>query len=48
MNALGENRIGVLSDGGSIPLTSTITHRYEPEILIFRNVFVLTIKLPEA
>jgi len=23
MNALGENRIGVLSDGGSIPLTST-------------------------
>jgi len=23
MTALGENRIGVLSDGGSIPLTST-------------------------
>jgi len=24
MTALGEGRIGVLSDGGSIPLTSTI------------------------
>lgn len=27
---------------------STITHRYEPEVLFFKHVFVLTIKLPEA
>lgn len=35
------------SDRGSIPLTSTMTRRYEPEILIFRTVFALTIKQPE-
>ena len=30
MNALGEGRIGVLSDGGSIPLTSTKKSLLEP------------------
>lgn len=27
---------------------STITHRYEPEMLIYKHVFILTIKMPEA
>lgn len=43
--ALGEVPVKVLSDGGSIPPISTKTHRYE--LFWFKNVFGLTIKLPQ-
>ena len=36
MTALGENRIGVLSDGGSIPLTSTIQQQIRTQIHLCR------------
>lgn len=47
MTVMGDALMDELSDRGSIPLRSTIAHRYEPEILIFRTVFALTIKQPE-
>ena len=38
--------IRIVEVTGSNPVCSTITHRYEPEILIIGTAFVLTIKQP--
>ena len=40
--------MNLIVDRGSTPLISTIAHRYEPEMLIFGDVFVLTYKTAEV
>ncbi len=46
--ALGENPVIRSSDRGSIPLASTMAHRYEQEVIFLRTVFVLTYKTAEG
>lgn len=48
VTALGEIYGTGFLDRGSTPLISTIAHRYEPEMLIFGDVFVLTYKTAEV
>jgi|GEM_PF-5077715 len=38
----------IIAKDGSGDFTSTIAHRYEPEMLIFGDVFVLTYKTAEV